>query len=332
MSQVAIVRNGITRFIRILPTIGEHFTETLMTGMSLSREDAEELKREVGVAAQGTPEGDDSTAIARRILTRTADALIEEIRGSVNYYLTQAGEHSLERLVVSGNGARLPHLANRVARSLNTRVSGRVLDREGQRQMASRSCWHCSRCCRLRSDGAVGLLRRAALNRSPMWLGVCDETDQPAAPESQQRTRRRRVAIAIFGGIAYLVLLVVGMLYWDSKVATAREDLDAQSDINLSLEREVAALGDTAVMQTQYQAKADLVRSALVADIDWGIFLNDLARLVPPRVWVDTFNGSVIPQTTPGVVGQVSFSGAAPDVSAGWALESDQFAGITGPW
>jgi Tfp pilus assembly protein PilN len=144
------------------------------------------------------------------------------------------------------------------------------------------------------------------------------------------------VAVAIFGAIAYLVLLVVGMLFWDTKVDAARDDLDAQTDINLSLEREVAALGDSAVTQTQYQAKADLVRSALASDIDWGIFLNDLARLVPPRVWVDTFNGSVVPQTTPGVVGLVSFSGTGfdfPDVSA-WlrALESDQFAGITGPW
>lgn len=129
MSQVVVVRGGITRFVRILPTGGENFTETLMTGMSLSREDAEEMKRRIGVAPQGTPEGDDSAAMARRILTRTADALIEEIRGSINYYLTQAGEHALDRLVVSGNGARLPHLANRVARALNTRVEPvRVLD------------------------------------------------------------------------------------------------------------------------------------------------------------------------------------------------------------
>ena len=129
MSQVAIVRSGITRFVRILPTGGDQFTEMLMSGLSMGREEAEELKRTVGVAAQGSPEGEDAAAIARRILTRGADALIEEIRGSVNYYLTQAGEHSLERLVVSGNGARLPHLANRVARSLNTRVEPvRVLE------------------------------------------------------------------------------------------------------------------------------------------------------------------------------------------------------------
>ena len=129
MSQIAIVRGGITRFVRIIPTGGEHFTETLMTGMSLSREDAEELKRRVGVAPQGFPEGDDTEMVARRILTRAGDALIEEIRWSVNYYLTQAGEHTLQRLVVSGNGARLPHLANRIGRSLNTKVEPvRVLD------------------------------------------------------------------------------------------------------------------------------------------------------------------------------------------------------------
>ena len=129
MSQIAVVRGGITRFVRILPTGGAQFTEALMSGASLSREDAEERKRVVGVVPSGLPEGDDEQAALRRLLTRTADGLIEEIRGSVNYYLTQAGEHSLERLVVCGNGARLPHLANRVARALGTRVEPvRVLD------------------------------------------------------------------------------------------------------------------------------------------------------------------------------------------------------------
>jgi type IV pilus assembly protein PilM len=142
MSQVAVVRGGITRFVRILPIGGEQFTESLISGMSLTREDAEEMKRRIGVAPEGLPDGDDDDSVARRILTRSADALVEEIRGSVNYYLTQAGEHSLGRLVVSGNGARLPHLANRVGRALATDVEpvrvlehvsvGRVQMSEGQ--------------------------------------------------------------------------------------------------------------------------------------------------------------------------------------------------------
>jgi type IV pilus assembly protein PilM len=142
MSQVVIVRGGITRFVRILPIGGEQFTEALSSGLALSREDAEEMKRRVGVARDGFPDGDDQESSARRILTRSADNLIEEIRGSVNYYLTQAGQGALERLVVSGNGARLPHLANRVGGALGTSVEpvrvlehvsvGRIQMTEGQ--------------------------------------------------------------------------------------------------------------------------------------------------------------------------------------------------------
>jgi type IV pilus assembly protein PilM len=132
MSQIAVVRGGITRFVRILPVGGDQFTEDLRAGLNLGYEDGEELKRLVGVAPEGMPEGEGDQAAARQILTRTADSLIEEIRGSVNYYLTQAGEHNLGRLVVSGNGARLPHLANRIARALGTRVEPvRVLDHIG---------------------------------------------------------------------------------------------------------------------------------------------------------------------------------------------------------
>ncbi len=129
MSQIVVVREGITRFVRILPLGGDQFTEALSSGLAMSREDAEEFKRRVGVAPEGFPEGEDEESTGRRILTRSADSLIDEIRGSVNYYLTQAGEPALERLVVSGNGARLPHLANRVGLALNAKVEPvRVLD------------------------------------------------------------------------------------------------------------------------------------------------------------------------------------------------------------
>ena len=153
---------------------------------------------------------------------------------------------------------------------------------------------------------------------------------------ARERSRRRRVGIAIFGALAYVFLLGVGVLYWNGRVDAARDDLDAQVAINQSLERDVAALAGTEDIRTQYEEKATLVRSALAVDVDWGIFLNDLARLLPPRIWVETFNGSVIPETVPGIIGQVSFSGVGfdfPDVSA-WlrALDSDQFSGITGPW
>jgi type IV pilus assembly protein PilM len=129
LTQIAVVRDGMTRFVRILPTGGRQFTQALVTGLSLDDAEAEDLKRRVGVLSEGSPEGEDVAARAGDILSRTADALIEEVRGSITYYLTQSGEQALERLVVAGNGARLPHLANRLGRSLGVAVEpARVLD------------------------------------------------------------------------------------------------------------------------------------------------------------------------------------------------------------
>jgi type IV pilus assembly protein PilM len=129
LTQIVVVKDGIVRFVRILPVGGGAFTESLVVGMSIDRVAAEELKREVGVLPEGVPEGDDREGRAGMLLTRTADALVDDVRGSINYYLSQAGEDALDRIVVAGNGARLPHLANRLGRSLGARIEpARALD------------------------------------------------------------------------------------------------------------------------------------------------------------------------------------------------------------
>ncbi len=130
LTQVVLVRGGVIRFVRLLPRGGVDFTSALVDGLGIDRDDADELKRRVGVQPEGSPPeaGTDDDA-ARRILTRQADTFIEEIRGSVNYHLTQSGDEELHRLVVAGNGARLPHLANRLGRALGTSVQpAKILD------------------------------------------------------------------------------------------------------------------------------------------------------------------------------------------------------------
>ncbi len=122
LTQIVLVRGGTPRFVRLLPRGGADFTESLADGLGIEREEAELQKRRVGVAPEGAAEGDDEDAAARRILTRQADAFIEEIRNSINYHLSQTGDEALSRLIVAGNGARLPHLANRLAKALGTTV------------------------------------------------------------------------------------------------------------------------------------------------------------------------------------------------------------------
>ena len=153
---------------------------------------------------------------------------------------------------------------------------------------------------------------------------------------AEERTRRRRAGLLVMAGIIYVLLLIVGVFYWNTRVSAARADVDAQQEINAGLQQEVASLADAGALQAEFQARAALVQEALVNDIDWGIFLNDLSRLLPERVWVEAFNGSTVEGESTGVVGQVTFSGVGfnfPDVSE-WlrTLGSGGFAGVTGPW
>lgn len=153
---------------------------------------------------------------------------------------------------------------------------------------------------------------------------------------AEERTRRRRVGLLVLAAIAYVLLLVAGVFYWNTRVSAARADVEVQEEINAGLQQEVATLADAGALQAEFQTKVALVQEALANDIDWGIFLNDLSRLIPERVWVESFNGSIVAGESPEIVGQVTFSGvgfAFPDVSE-WlrTLDSGRFAGMTGPW
>jgi type IV pilus assembly protein PilM len=130
LTQVVIARGGVAEFVRLLPRGGDDFTEALMDGMGLAREEAEESKRATGVALGPAPDAsDDEGTKALRLLTRQADSLVEEIKGSIDFYVGQAGQGDLTRLVVSGNGARLPHLANRLGTAVGVVVKpAKILD------------------------------------------------------------------------------------------------------------------------------------------------------------------------------------------------------------
>jgi len=131
LTQVILLKAGTIRFLRILTMGGVTFTEALAERMPMEPEQAEQYKRRTGVAIDGVPAGTEGEGLAKMLLTEEADLLIEEIRGSVDYYLGQSGGDNLERLFVAGNGARLPNLANRLGRSLGVGVEPvRVLAEE----------------------------------------------------------------------------------------------------------------------------------------------------------------------------------------------------------
>jgi type IV pilus assembly protein PilM len=88
--------------------------------MGVPLDQAEGVKQQMGLAATpGVPETDHPAA---RVVESTGAALVEEIRGSLDYYLAQPSSAPLSRVVVSGGGARLGGLLPRLALATRLQV------------------------------------------------------------------------------------------------------------------------------------------------------------------------------------------------------------------
>ena len=109
-----------------------------MESTQSDRETAEQLKRRIGVAVDGVPKPDE---LEQTQLTQQADLLIDEVRSSLDFYLSQTTDGGIDRLLISGNAARLPHLANRMKNTLGMALEPvRVLTGEPAKfTMAKRS-------------------------------------------------------------------------------------------------------------------------------------------------------------------------------------------------
>lgn len=129
LTQIVLSRGATPEFVRFVPMGGDDFTEALVRDLDLDWATAQERKAAVGVVPEGAPQGDDPDSRLRRILTREGDRLIDEIRTSVSFHLAENAHAGIDDLVVAGNGARLPHLANRLGLALDVPVRpAKVLD------------------------------------------------------------------------------------------------------------------------------------------------------------------------------------------------------------
>ena len=117
LTNIVIHENGIPRFVRILLIGGRSVTRVLMEELALTAIEAEQAKRETGLPDEGAHATPTSRAIGR-----AAAELIEEIRGSLDYYSATSPSGPVTRVVLSGGGAQLRGLPGRLAERLHVPV------------------------------------------------------------------------------------------------------------------------------------------------------------------------------------------------------------------
>lgn len=155
-------------------------------------------------------------------------------------------------------------------------------------------------------------------------------------PEAFEKAagRRRLLRIAVIA-IAYIAVLALVTVWWQGRVTDAEDDLARQQEVVQDRQRELGALADARDLQVRYLEDVLLLQEALVSDVSWGRLLNDLARMMPERVWLTTFGGSAAPGDD-GSVGTITVGGTGfdfPDVSA-WlrSIDDDRFPSLAGGW
>lgn len=129
ITSIVVHDGGAPRFARVLSIGGNSLTESIAAGMGVSFEEAESLKQTLGAAATPSAPATEGESAAR-ILEQRASAFLDEIRGSLDYYLAQAEATKISKVVVAGGGSKLGNLRERLGVALRLPVElGRPLQK-----------------------------------------------------------------------------------------------------------------------------------------------------------------------------------------------------------
>ncbi|MFS2029619.1 MULTISPECIES: type IV pilus assembly protein PilM [unclassified Curtobacterium] len=107
-TSVVIALDGIPQFVRIIPTGGEDVTTRLATSLDIHRDQAELVKRHLGIAGSGRT-ADDMRAIS--VAQEAVGEVLSSLRNTINYYVNTRPTERVDRIVLAGGGARLAGLA-----------------------------------------------------------------------------------------------------------------------------------------------------------------------------------------------------------------------------
>lgn len=111
-TSVVIAKNGVPQFVRIIPTGGDDLTRELRTGLEADAAAAETVKRSLGLASQVSSPVERQ---AMEIIYRVASEQLTSLRNTINYWINTRPTEPVQRIVVSGGGARLAGLPEALA-------------------------------------------------------------------------------------------------------------------------------------------------------------------------------------------------------------------------
>lgn len=275
---VVVHELGIPRFVRIVASGGDDLSEAVAAGLALPFEEAEVLKRQLDADVTGR-----SDALAA--LDGPLDGLVNDIRGSVDFYATQPGARPLDEVVVTGGGTLVSGFVDRLDDALDVPVR--------RADLLNRL-----------AIGDIGFAPEelAALEPYlpvPVGLALGGAKSVPYRINLLPGKERRvlvagRMAVA---GAAGLVALgaVLGALWLGraGEIDDLEGQLDDQLATNQRLQSQIAQLEGARDLEGRVDQARGLVANALERDVSWSRMLQEIGRVIPNDVWLESFNGAL---------------------------------------
>jgi type IV pilus assembly protein PilM len=312
---------GIPRFVRILGSGGRSVTDAIARDLELTTDQAEAVKRQLATAPP------DLAQRAQRAMARPISDLVEQIRGSLDYYRTQPDSTRLLRVTLTGGGALTPGLVEQLVDTVGVPV-----DPAAPREHIA--------------VGDIGfpdeqLPLLDAFLPVPVGLALGGLLTGKRIDLLGTRVREPvdRQQLLKWGAVAAAALIVVlGGLYYlkNKQVDDERDKLAAAEARNRALQSKISALSDVQQRQTQIETLAQQTQALLSTDVAWSQVLQAISRTIPSDVWLTAFQGTIsgtssgstaapatgttAPTTGGGPSGPVTFSavGTSFDAVAAW--------------
>jgi type IV pilus assembly protein PilM len=284
LTTFVVHENGTPHFVRTIAEGGDTVTASIAGAFDVPIEEAERMKRHLYETS-----GDMRAASTAAYEATTS--LISEIRSSVEYYSTLSGRGEVRRIVLTGGGALLTGLLERLR--LETRAEV-VLGNALQRVDASALKLEAEQVSALESTGAtmIGLALPDRPGMKPLDL---------LPPEILVERRRRKTerAVMIAAAAVFVLLAGLGALKF-LQVHNAEGTVSSLRQGLARVRSQLAQKSEGASTYGKITADEASVSPILKGEVNWPAVLFDLGKVTPPGGVVTSVTGQSAAQVTPG--------------------------------
>ncbi|MDQ3756459.1 MAG: type IV pilus assembly protein PilM [Actinomycetota bacterium] len=315
VTNVVVHEQGIPRFVRVLLVGGDDITEAIARELNVDLDYAEDVKRRADV---NSPE--DAVSRAGQVVAQRLVPLVEEIRGSLDYYAAQTQSAPINRVLVTGGGSRITGLMERLQSQLGARVEP-AHPLLGLRVGAGVSAEQLGELEQLLTV-PIGLALAGEVQKGVRRISLLP---REVAVVREQRRQAVGVGVAVAGLAAVLLALWAAR---SAQVADEKDEADEAEARVAQLQQERARLSDGDALTTELGQRRGQVERVLADDVAWTRLFNEIATVIPNDVWLTSFTGT---KGAPSTV-NVAAVGFDQTSTARWLQRVGDLKSLTALW